>query len=132
MRSTGARVAETLDEASRVIAARTAIMGEAMATPSSANHGELARMLPEKIEAFTRAGSAVAAKWAGNQSLCMRHTQYPATMTMRGRPPTIAEFADLGERTFSLMLRSGRGERQAGLGGPRALANAGACQCPPP
>ena len=106
MRSTGQGAAETLDGANQVIAARAAIMGKAMVTPWTANYGELARMLPEKVEAFTRAGSAVAAVWEHNHSLWRRHMEHLGMMTMRGRAPTFAEVADLGERTALLMLRS--------------------------
>lgn len=77
-----------------------------MATPWSANYGELARMLPEKIEALTRAGSAITSAWGDNQSLWMRHMEHLGTMTMRGRPPTFAEAMDLAERSALLTLRS--------------------------
>lgn len=117
MQSTGERAAVTLDEAGRVIAARTAIMGQAMATPWSADYGELARMLPEKIEAFARAGHALAAIWGSNQSLWVGHWQHLGAMTMRGRPPTIPEMADLGERTALLMLRSVEASARLGAAG---------------
>lgn len=121
MWATNTHAAETLDGANRVVAARTAIMGQAMATPWSANYGELARMLPEKIEAFTRAGSAIAAVWGDNQSIWLRHMQHLGAMTMRGRPPTVAEVADLGERTALLMLRSVEASTKLGSAGLRPV-----------
>lgn len=117
MRSTGERAVETIDGANRVVAARTSIIGNAIAAPWSADYGELGRMLPEKIAAFARAGTAIAAVWGDHQSLWMRHMQHLGTMTMRGRPPTVAEVTDLGERTALLMLRSVEASARLGSAG---------------
>jgi hypothetical protein len=106
MQKTGRQAAETVDGANRVVAARGAIIGEAVRSPWTADYAELGRMMPEKIEALSRAGSAAAAIWWDSQSAWMKHMQHLGVMTMRGRPPTGAELTDLGERSAALMLRS--------------------------
>lgn len=117
MRLTGERAAETVEGASRVVTARTAIIGDAAAAPWSADYGEIVRMLPEKIEAFARAGLAVAKVWGGHHALWTKHVHHLGAMTMRGRPPTMAEVADLGERTALLLLRSVEANAKLGSAG---------------
>lgn len=52
--------AELAVASAQVIAARMAMMGAMEAVPSAATAGELARMVPEKAEAFTAAGLSMA------------------------------------------------------------------------
>lgn len=63
MRTTSVRAAETFGGANKVVAARGAIIGEAMQSPWAADHAELGRMIPEKIDTLSRAGSAAATIW---------------------------------------------------------------------
>ncbi|MBD3834748.1 phasin family protein [Brevundimonas bullata] len=51
---------ETAEASAKVIARRLAIMGEAMANPLRADHAELGRMGPEKVQAMTASAGAVA------------------------------------------------------------------------
>ena len=51
---------ETAEASAQVIARRMTIMGEAMANPLRADHAELGRMGPEKVEALTASAGAVA------------------------------------------------------------------------
>ena len=106
MRTTSVRAAETYGGANKVVAARGAIIGEAMQSPWTADHAELGRMIPEKIDALSRAGSAAATIWWDSQTAWLRHFQHLGTMAMRGRLPTAAEIGDLGERSATLMLQS--------------------------
>ncbi len=106
MRTTSFRAAETFGGASKVVAARGAIIGEAMQSPWTADHAELGRMIPEKIDTLSRAGSAAATIWWDSQAAWMKHFQHLGTMAMRGRLPTAAEIGDLGERSATLMLKS--------------------------
>lgn len=106
MRATSVRAAETFGGASKVVAARGAIIGEAMQSPWTADHAELGRMIPEKIDTLSRAGSAAATIWWDSQAAWMKHFQHLGTMAMRGRVPTAAEIGDLGERSATLMLQS--------------------------
>ena len=106
MRSTSVRAAETFGGANKVVAARGAIIGEAMQSPWTADHAELGRMIPEKIDTLSRAGSAAATIWWDSQTAWMKHFQHLGTMAMRGRLPTLAEIGDFGERSATLMLQS--------------------------
>lgn len=106
MRTTSVRAAETFGGANEVVAARGAIIGKAMQSPWTADHAELGRMIPEKIDTLSRAGSAAATIWWESQTAWMKHFHHLGTMAMRGRLPTPAEIADLGERSSTLMLQS--------------------------
>ncbi|KQZ73259.1 hypothetical protein ASE06_12715 [Sphingopyxis sp. Root214] len=106
MQRTGHQTMKTLDGANSVLQARSTLIVEAVQSPWAANYGELGRMLPEKMDAFSRASSAVAAVMWKSQSAWSDHMQHLGTMAMRGRLPTAAELADLGRRNASLMLNS--------------------------
>jgi len=104
MGQTGLRAIETLHAAGHVIAARTAIINAAILSPFTADHRELSRMVPEKVEAFSRSGMATASAWRAAQSACFGHMQHLGIMALRGRSPTTAEMVDLGERVSALTL----------------------------
>jgi hypothetical protein len=106
MRTTSVRAAETFGGANKVVAARGAIIGEALQSPWTADHAELGRIIPEKIDTLSRAGSAAATIWWDSQTAWMKHFQHLGTMAMRGRLPTPPEIGDLGERSATLMLQS--------------------------
>jgi hypothetical protein len=114
MTETSLRAVETVGAANAVIGARSTIIDAAMRSPLTGDHAELARMVPEKVEAFSRAGSAAVTAWWAAQSVWMEHMQHVGSMALRGRPPTIAEVADLGSRVNALALESI--EAAAGLG----------------
>ena len=52
---------ETAEASAKVIARRMTIMSEAMANPLRADHAELGRMGPEKVQAMTASAGALAA-----------------------------------------------------------------------
>lgn len=106
MTGTGMRALETLGAANEVIAARTKIAETAMRSPLTGDHQELARMVPEKVDAFSKAGSATVSAWWDAQSAWFGHMQHLGGMAMRGRPPTPSEMADLGDRMATLAVRS--------------------------
>ena len=51
---------ETAEASAKVIARRLTIMGEAMTNPLRADHAELGRMGPEKVQAMTASAGALA------------------------------------------------------------------------
>lgn len=105
---------QTMGVASDVIAARGAIMSEAARSPWTADHGELGRMVPEKVAAASRAGSDAATLIWGHQALWQRHMRHLGMMAMRGRPPTWAEWLDLADRNATLMVRSAEASAKIG------------------
>ena len=101
---TGVRMAETLSASADVIASRGAAMGVAMRSPLDADHAELGRMVPEKLEAFSRSGSAMAdAFWAMGEAW-MDEAQNLTALSMRGRVPTMRELATLSGRAAAWSL----------------------------
>ena len=108
--TTGRQLSETLAASQEVIAKRTTMMQ----SPMTADYVELGRMIPEKIEAFSRAGTAVAAEWWAMQAECWSEAQHIGTMAMRGRAPTLEEMSTLASRNAAHALRMM--ERSAALG----------------
>lgn len=103
---TGARACETLKASGDVIAARSAIIGTALRSPLTGDYAELGRMVPEKVDAFSQAGSVILSAWVAGHSAWMRQMQDIGTMVMRGRPPTLAELAEHGSRSVTFALGS--------------------------
>lgn len=89
-----------------IIAARAAIMTTAAARPLTVDNRELARIVPEKIEAFSRAGSAASAVLLGQGAAWIRYGQDVTHLMLRGRPPTARETAGLHGRWIGLMVGS--------------------------
>lgn len=114
LQATTLRAAKTMGGAGDVVSARSAIIGEALSSPLTADYAELGRIIPEKVEAISRSGSATASIWFDTQSAWLKHMQYLGTMTMRGRPPTAPELFDLGERGAALLLRSAEAAAKLG------------------
>ena len=56
-------------------------------------------MIPEKVDAFSRAGSSVSNIWWGMSAAWMSQAQQFAGLAMKGRLPNAAEFAALQNRT---------------------------------
>ncbi|WP_432769858.1 MAG: hypothetical protein HEQ22_03685 [Sphingopyxis sp.] len=73
LHTTSVHAAETFGGATKVVAARGAIIGEAMQSPLTADHAELGRMISEKIDTLSRAGAAAATVWWDSQTAWMRH-----------------------------------------------------------
>jgi hypothetical protein len=106
MADTAQRTGETLVASSDVISRRTQMMGAAARSPIDGNYTELGRMVPEKIEAFSQAGAAMASDWWVIQSALMSELQRMAKMAMSGRPPSLAEWSALSSRNASLAMRT--------------------------
>lgn len=114
---TGQDVSATLTASGEVIARRTDMMAAAMRSPLTGDYAELAKMVPEKIDAFSKGGAAMATEWWSMQAAFMTEAQHMGGMMMRGRPPSIAELAELSSRNMSYAVRSvERAARWGGLG----------------
>lgn len=103
--TSGRRVADTASASRRVIEARSAIIGEAMRSPVTADHAELMRMVPEKIAAFSRAGEAVLQASVQIQADCWRFAQQAGMAAIGGRPPSPADWFALSPRSADYALR---------------------------
>ena len=112
-----------------VIGARSGMIRTALGSPLEADYRELARMVPEKIEAFSKAGSAIATQWWTMQADMLTQAQQLGQMALKEWPPTAAEWGAMTERTIAHGVRAF--ERGAALGAgavkpvhARATANA--------
>lgn len=103
---TGRRMAETATASRDVIASRSATIGEAVASPATADHAELMRMVPEKVAAFSQAGEAMMREAMAMQIDYLRQAQLIGAMMMRGRPPSAAALIDLTNQSASYALRT--------------------------
>jgi len=114
MARTGMRASETMTASGDVVAKRSAIIGTAMTTPFSADHAEIGRMVPEKLEAFSQSGAAMIGEVYAMQMAWMAEAQHMGALAMRGRMPTMTELATLSSRNAAFAVRSI--ERTASLG----------------
>ena len=74
--------------------------------PLAGDYAELGRMVPEKLEAFSRAGTAVANDWWTIQISIFNEARHLWRQAMKGRAPTIAEFSVTASRNAEFLLRT--------------------------
>lgn len=104
--STGTQMAETVGASHDVIRARSEIMRSAFLSPLTADYPELARMMPEKVEAFSAVGTVVmAAWWKMQRDYLTQMSRLASTMTS-GRVMTPIEFAEQSYRSSIDALRA--------------------------
>ncbi|MDE1152573.1 MAG: hypothetical protein PW788_08560 [Micavibrio sp.] len=63
-------------------------------------------MVPEKVEAFGKAGAAIATDWWAIQSTFLTEAQHFGAIVMRGRAPTFSELFALSKRNTAFALRT--------------------------
>ena len=105
MMATAQRGTEMLDASHHVMAKRTAMMNDAARSPLHGNYAELNRMVPEKIEAFGKASTAMAGDWWAMQSELIAQFRHAAAMATKGRLPTFSELTGFSSRNAMLSLR---------------------------
>jgi hypothetical protein len=98
MFQTSLKVGETLVASRDVIDRRVEIMKEAAADPLAGDYRELGMMVPEKVEAFSKAGAVLGKSWWGMQRDAATHFQHMATMMMRGGLPTPSDLHAISRR----------------------------------
>jgi hypothetical protein len=115
MAQTGVKASRMVETSGEVVTARTGMIGTAMRSPLQGDYAELGRMVPEKMVAFGKAASVVGDEWLSMQTAFIAEAQVAAAMTLRGRPPTAAEWAAQAARNMAFTTRTV--ERLAGLAG---------------
>ena len=115
MAETSRRAGETMLAAHDVIGHRTTLMQQAMQQPLSADHRELSQMVPEKVAAFSAAGSAAVGAWWEMQSIFAAQTQMVGTAMLTGRSPNVAEIGRLQRRSAARAMQLA--ERAVAAGG---------------
>lgn len=115
MADTGRRAGETMLAARDVIGHRTTLMQAAMQAPLSADHRELSQMVPEKVAAFSAAGSAAVGAWWEIQSIFAAQAQMMGAAMLTGRSPDVAEIGRLQRRSAARAMQLA--ERAVAAGG---------------
>lgn len=110
----GLNASATITASQDVIARRTDIMAAAVRSPLTADYAEMARMMPEKVAAFSKSGAAMISELWSMQAASMAEGQHLAALMMRGRPLTLSELTALSGRSLDHGVRTV--ERAARLG----------------
>jgi hypothetical protein len=106
MAGTVQRTSEMLTASQAVITTRTAMMGAGARSPIEGDYAERGRMVPEKVEAFGKADTAIANDCWAMHSAIMGEAQRIGVMALSGRAPTVSELSALATRDANLALRT--------------------------
>lgn len=108
---TGERLGATLKASQTVIDSRVRTMADAASEPGRGDYAELARMVPEKVEAFSQASTslfedaiAIQAQTAANVG---------ALMAMAWRPGNVAGWMAIADRSSRIARRAGQASGKA-------------------
>jgi hypothetical protein len=129
MAQTGWRFGEMMMAAKDVVGDRTSMLQAAAVSPLTGDYAELGRLVPEKVEAFSKAGSDVVAEWWAMQRDIAVHIQHVGSILLSGQAPDLYELSTLASRTAEhatrMMVRSmGVGEVALAPIHARATSNA--------
>jgi hypothetical protein len=89
-----------------VIGSRCGSMAAAMRDPLNGDYREFERMIPEKVDAFTRAGASMWQDVGALQSSALAAWSHGAAMMMSGKPSTLADAAAVWTRSGDMLGRS--------------------------
>jgi hypothetical protein len=84
--STGLKASEMMVASRNVVGARMMIMGDAVRRPADGDYVEISGMLPEKIDAFSKAGAALFSQWTSMVADASEQAQHVGSVLLRGRP----------------------------------------------
>ena len=115
MADTTAKLAETMHASRTVIDSRSRTMLAASRDPLNGDYAELARMVPEKLSAFSEAGASALDDLRTIQSKAMDNWQQLWRIALAGRPATARELG-------TMLSRSGEMVERAAAAGGKALA----------
>jgi hypothetical protein len=93
------KTGEMTAAAGSVIGARVGLMVAAARNPLSFDYAEFGRMVPEKVQAFSEAGAALAEEWWSLQRDLGDYMLYLGRAMTRGRAPLPSDVIELVERT---------------------------------
>jgi hypothetical protein len=100
--ATSLRAGETLLAANAVIGSRVGTMRAAAHNPLTANYAELALMLPEKVEAFSRAGASLMKDAESVQAETGAQIRHVTSIMTSGKIPTMSDMFTLTARWASI------------------------------
>jgi hypothetical protein len=101
---TGEKMQATFGASKEVIDSRLNTMADAARNPLSADYGELARMVPEKVDAFSKAGASVMADTFALQSAALAN--WNALVAMAWRPASFGDWIEIADRSARMAKRA--------------------------
>jgi ABC-type taurine transport system substrate-binding protein len=106
MQSTWLRGLETMQASGAVIGARTDKMRDAARAPLEADLAEFSRMVPEKVDAFSRSAHSIARDTMAMHADWAIQMQRVGLMMLAGRVPTVIEGSRLFSQSADYALRA--------------------------
>lgn len=103
---TGARFAEMVTASADVVESRSRSIADACRDPFGGDYRELGRMVPEKIDAFAKAGRIAVAEVAALQSAAFANWQHLTSLALSGRTPTPTDLTRLATRSTRMATRA--------------------------
>jgi hypothetical protein len=108
MMDTASKAAETVEAAGTVIDSRSRMLAKMAHDPTRAGYAELSRMVPEKIAAFSQAGTSVFEDLQAVQTHAMANWMMISMIALKGRVPTAREIGILTSRSTAIIERGAR------------------------
>jgi hypothetical protein len=102
MAATALRAGETMLAANAVIGSRVGTMRTAAWNPVAADYAELARMVPEKVEAFSRAGASLMKDGEALHEQLGVQIRHLTAMLTSGKIPSYSDIFTLTARWASI------------------------------
>ncbi len=103
---TGWRMTEMLAASAEVVESRCGSAAAALRDPLHGDYQELARMVPEKVEAFARAGTSIWHDMAALQASSLAGWSHAAGFVASGRFWSVQDSAALLNRSGEMVSRS--------------------------
>lgn len=104
--ATAIRAGETMVAANTVIGSRMGTMGAAARNPMTADYAELARMVPEKVEAFSRAGASLMKDVEAVQAETGAQIRHVTAIMTSGKIPTFSDLFTLSARWARILQKT--------------------------
>jgi hypothetical protein len=104
--ATAVRAGETMLAANTVIGSRVGTMGAAARNPATADYAELARMVPEKVEAFSGAGVSLMKDAESVQAETGAQIRHVTQLMTTGKIPTASDMFTLAARWASITQKA--------------------------
>lgn len=110
---TSQKLAATMTAASIVVDRRMQTMTEAAQNPLRGDYAELSRMVPEKVEAFSKAGASMIADIAALQAQAWANWSAMAALAAGGRGGNLADWIAIANRSSRMIERASEANGKA-------------------
>ena len=102
----GLKYGEMMDASAHVIRSRCGSIANAVQNPLEGDYAELGRMVPEKVDAFSRAGQAAFADLCAIQADALANWMHLGQIAAARRLPTSAETERIARRSSRVSARA--------------------------